>query len=113
MEEKKISVEGIHVSLSIPDLLEMRSDPKQQMLFEKAALGNITVSDGKIEFQVESARTFFIEKSGFKWCNGSVYTQAMRISSGINDYDLILYCDRLNLAEILDQFGAAKACRDP
>lgn len=109
MEEKKISVEGIHVSLSIPDLLEMRSDPKQQILFEKASSGNITVSDGKIEFQIESARTFFIENSGFKWCNGSVYTQAMRISSGINDYDLILYCDRLNLAEILDQFGAAKA----
>lgn len=109
MEEKRISVEGIHVLLSIPDLLEMRSDPKQQILFEKASLGNITVSDGKIEFQVESARTFFIEKCGFKWCNGNVYTQAMRISPGINDYDLILYCDRLNLAEILDQFGAAKA----
>lgn len=109
MEEKKISVEGIHVSLSIPDLLEMRSDPKQQILFEKASSGNITVSDGKIEFQVESDRTFFIEKSGFKWCNGKVYTQGMRISPGINDYDLILYCDRLNLAEILDQFGVAKA----
>ena len=109
MEEKKISVEGIHVSLSMPDLLEMRSDPKQQILFEKASSGNITVSDGKIEFQVESDRTFFIEKSGFKWCNGKVYTQGMRISPSINDYDLILYCDRLNLAEILDQFGVAKA----
>jgi hypothetical protein len=33
----------------------------------------------------------------------------MRISQGIEDYHIIFYCDRLNLARVLEQFGAAAA----
>ena len=67
------------------------------------------INNGKVEFQIESAKSFLIEKSGFGWCDGNVYTQAMRISPGIKDYNLIFYCDRLKLAKILEQFGTINA----
>jgi len=38
--------------------------------------------------------------------------QSMRIVPGEADYDIILYCDRVNLAELLRQFGAATADGD-
>lgn len=108
-KEKKAALEGIQTTLLLTDLFQMRSAPKQEFRFEKASFGNLIINNGKVEFQIESAKSFLIEKSGFNWCDGNVYTQAMRISPGIKDYNLIFYCDRLKLAKILEQFGAINA----
>ena len=107
--QENISIDGLGVALSIPDLPNIHSAPKQQLFFDKAAMGDIEVNDGKIEFQIDSLKSLFIEKSQFKWCDGNVDTYAIRISKGIQDYRLILYCDRLNMAKVLEQFGAATA----
>jgi hypothetical protein len=107
--EKKVSIEGIQMALSIPDLPNIRSAPKQQLFFKKAAAGGVEVSSGRIDFQIESPRSFFIEKSQFKWSEGNVDVYALRISPGVEDYRLILYCDRLSMAKVLEQFGAATA----
>jgi len=109
LKEKKAAMEGIQVSLSLTDLFKMRSAPKQEFSFEKASLGELSASNGNIVFQIESPKSFFIEKSSFNWFDGNVYTQAMRIYPGVSDYDLTLYCDRIKLARILEQFGAVNA----
>ncbi|MCP4104913.1 MAG: hypothetical protein GY749_05160 [Desulfobacteraceae bacterium] len=107
--EKNIAVRGIRLTLSIPDLPKMRSAPKQLLSFEKASFRDINITGNETDFQIESAKSFFIEKSSFKWCNGNVNVNALRIVPENNDYNLVLYCDRLNLAMVLDQFGFAKA----
>jgi hypothetical protein len=109
LKEKGAAIEGIQTALFITDLFKIRSAPEQKLSFEKASLGGLNIHDGKIEFQIESTGSLLIEKSSFGWCDGNVYTQAMRISPKIKDYNLILYCDRLKLAMILEQFGAVKA----
>jgi len=109
LKEKGTAIEGIQTSLFLTDLFKIRSAPEQKFCFEKASLGGLNIHDGNIEFQIESAGSFFLEKSGFGWCDGNVYTQAMRISPGITDYNPVLYCDRLKLAMILEQFGAVNA----
>jgi hypothetical protein len=112
LKEKKAAIEGIQTALFITDLFKIRSAPKQEFNFDKASLGGLNIHDGKIEFQIESTGSLLIEKSSFGWCDGNVYTQAMRISPKIKDYNLILYCDRLKLAMILEQFGAVNAQGD-
>ncbi|MCF6156991.1 MAG: hypothetical protein E3K32_00135 [wastewater metagenome] len=107
--EKGIVLEGINHTLSVPNLSEMRSAPHQQFQFEKLSIGNLIFYDGKIEFQIESPVSFFIENCGLTWCNGRVYTQAMLISFDRSDYTAVLICDRLNLGEVFEQFGIAKA----
>ena len=107
--EKKVSIEGIQMAVSLPDLPDIRSAPQQQLLFKKATAGGIVVHNGHIEFQIESINSLFIEKSQFKWSDGNVEAYAIRITPGIEDYRLILYCDRLNMAGVLEQFAAAKA----
>lgn len=101
----ELSVEGIHLNLFIPDLLRLRSAPAQNLSFEKAALNNLNITKGSIDFQIESERSFLIEKSSFKWCNGNISGQAFRLQPGIEDYNLTLYCDRVNLAMLLEQLG--------
>jgi hypothetical protein len=76
--KNKITIEGIQMALWIPDLVKMHS-----------------------------ARSILVEKSHFNWCDGKVDAPAIRFTSGIEAYNLILYCDRLNLAKVLQQFGAA------
>jgi hypothetical protein len=109
LKEKGAAIHGIQTSLFLTDLFQMRSAPEQKLCFEKALFGELNIHDGNIEFQIESARSFFLEKGGFGWCDGNVYVQAMRIYPKITDYNLVLYCDRLKLAMILEQFGAVNA----
>jgi len=108
-EEKDMSAEGIHLRFSMPDLPLIRSAPRQHLSFEKASLSGLTLTDGNMDFQLEQDGSFFIEKSSFRWCKGNVHFQALRISPEIEDYDVVLYCDRLDLAMILEQLGAGKA----
>jgi len=107
--QNQLAIEGIQMSLSMPVLPEVRSAPGQQLRFSNLSLGDLTAQNGVMDFQIESPRSFLIEKAHFEWSDGKVDTQAMRISQGIDDYHLIFYCDRLNLATVLEQFGAAAA----
>jgi hypothetical protein len=105
--KNKIAVSGIQTELLIQDLAKVRSAPGQKLNFDRASLGEIYIENGEIDFQIESANSFLIEKSHFMWCDGNVDAPAIRFKPGIDDYQLILYCDRLNLAKVLEQFGAA------
>ena len=110
--EKDLAITGITAGLTIPDLPAFKSAPDQKIFFKKATIGDILITDGDFEFQLESARTIFLEKSGFKWCRGSVYAEGMRVSPDRAVYDLTLYSDRLNLAEVLNQIGSIHAGGD-
>ncbi len=105
--ENKIAIEAIQMDLLIPDLVKMRSAPGQKLKFARASLGEMGLENGEIDFQIESTQSLLVEKSHFIWCDGNVDAPAIRFTSGIEDYHLILYCDRLNLAKVLQQFGAA------
>ena len=109
IRKDKFAVEGIQLSLSVPELPKIRSAAGQHLAFSKIALGDLVAKDGRIDFQIESPRSFLIEKTHFIWCDGNVDTQSMRISPGVEDYRITFYCDRLNLAKVLEQFGAARA----
>ena len=105
--KNNITVQGIQMALAIPDLLKMRSAPGQKLKFARASIGDMNIENGEIDFQIESPQSVLIEKSHFNWCDGKVDAPAIRLKPGLQDYSLILYCDRLNLAKVLEQFGAA------
>ena len=60
-------------------------------------------------FQLEPYQTLFVEKGRVGWCGGQIRLQPMRITPGIDEYDTRLDCDRLNLAQILEQLSVADA----
>ena len=109
LNEKDAKIEGIQLTLNLDDIFHLQSAPKQVIQFDNLSLGTLNISNGQIEFQIESDRSFFIENGRFKWCGGHVYFPAVRLSPKKKDYPLILYCDRLNLPKILEQLGAVNA----
>lgn len=108
-ERQGFTIEGIDCELSVPELFSIRSSPNQQFHFKKVSFGNVTLGDGKIGFQIESPENIFVENCEFKWCDGDVYTHSMRVPFYGTDYDITLYCNRLKLSKIFDQFGIARA----
>jgi len=109
LAKNKLALDGIRMSLSLPELPSIRSAPGQQIHFNKISLGDLVVQKGRIDFQIETARSILIEKMHFSWCDGNVETQSIRLSPGADNYHMTFYCDRLNLAKVLEQFGAAAA----
>ena len=107
--KNKLALEGIRLFLSLPELPKIRSAPGQQIHFTRISLGDFVAQKGRINFQIESDRSILIEKMHFIWCDGNVETQAIRLSRRIENYGITFYCDRLNLAKVLEQFGAAAA----
>ena len=109
MGENNLELEGINMSLNFPELPNIRSAPGQQIDFARISLGEFAAQKGRVEFQIESAQSILIEKIHFLWCGGNVETQSMRLVPGVDEYHITFYCDRLNLAQVLEQFGAASA----
>jgi Dicarboxylate transport len=103
-----IALTGIGAELRFQDLIGLRSGPEQKLSIDTIRFGKVVASDLRADFQIESAGTLFIEKAAMKWCKGMVTTNAIRIKPGVDDYNLTLVCDRLNLAMLLAQLGAAQ-----
>jgi hypothetical protein len=107
--KQKRGMVGLTGSIDFPNLPSMRSAPGQQVAFERAYIGDIAATDGQFDFQIEPDSVFFLEQSRFKWCDGTVYLPATRVVPANKDYDVALWCDRLKLAPLLEQLGAARA----
>jgi hypothetical protein len=108
-EARNLTLEGIDLAVQLVDLLELRSAPQQHLKLERLVLGDLVADRLNVDFQLENTQTLFIEKAGLDWCQGRVNAAALRIHSGKPDYRLTFYCDRLNLAQLLKQLGAAEA----
>ena len=107
--KEKFQINGLNLSLAIPGLPVLRSAPGQELRFASANLGDIQINNGHIFFQIEPAPAVLLEKGQFDWSEGQVDMHSTRIFLDQEDYDLTLFCDRLNLARLLEQFGAANA----
>ena len=109
MGQNQLALEGIAMSLNFPELPKIRSAPGQQIDFARIYLGEFVAHKGHIQFQIESTGSVLIEKMQFLWCGGKVETQSMRLVPDNDEYHVTFYCDRLKLAQVLEQFGAASA----
>ncbi len=108
-KEGAFSVEGIEMGFSLPELPYFRTAPEQKLRFQRAAFGDIFITDGSVNYQIEPGGVFFLEEARFGWSGGLISVQATRIVPGVQDFSAVLYGDRINLAKILEQVGVARA----
>jgi len=107
--DMKFAATGISAALDLNDLVVPESIPGQVLAIESVEMNKIKISDVKIRYSIEDARTLLIENILFKWCNGLVSSESIRIPQETNAYALTLYCDRLELAQLLKQTGTFHA----
>ncbi len=111
-DDQDWEMKGISSTVIIEDVFYFRSSPSQRLTIDQIIYGDMYADDLFIDFRIDPGPYIFIEQGGFKWCDGKVNIQSFKIIPGKEEYDIILFCDRLKLADILDQFGVATAMGD-
>jgi hypothetical protein len=112
-EEKGISIEKAGLDFTLSDCLALRSLPSRELTFENFKAGDFSIEKGMVEFQIESAESVLVERVVLGWCGGNVDVNAFRIFfNHPEDVDATLYCDRLNIAKLLNQAKIANAKGD-
>ncbi len=109
---QNLLLEGVDMQFHIDDMNEIQSAPQQKLTVEQLSLGSLKAQNLSVDFQLEHPNTLFVEKAQLEWSEGKINTAAIRIVPGVDEYDVILFCDRLNLAMVLEQLGAAQAKGD-
>jgi Dicarboxylate transport len=106
---RQLKLDGLAMDLQIKDLAALRSAAHQKLRVENLQMGKLAAQKLDVDFQLEDSRSLFVEKAGLQWCRGRINAAAVRIVPDKADYDVTLFCDRLNLAMVLEQLGAAQA----
>lgn len=103
--EKNISISGIKCAINLERLPEISSEPSQRCTADTIDLAALHFSDAAVSFRLEDPQTIFIEKSKMTWCGGSLESGSLRLSKNDPDIETTLYCSRINLGDLLNQFG--------
>ncbi len=104
-----LTATGIKTIVNFNDLLVPETVPGQVLTIDSIKVNKIKIRDTRIRFSIEDAKSLLVENIKFKWCNGLVTTEAIRLPQKDNSYSLSLYCDRLELTQLLEQMGAFNA----
>ncbi len=105
-ETHALSVDGIEATIRLEDLIALASAPHQKIRVGHLNLGQLKASDFDMDFQLQSERSLLVEKAHVDWCKGRIVGDNLRIAP---NETVALFCDRLNLAMLLEQLGAAQA----
>ncbi len=110
--KSQTAVEGITLNLSMKDLIAMQSAAQQHLKVESITMGKLNARALDVQFQIEPEATLFIEKATLQWCRGGVQVHALRLTPDLNHVETTLFCDRLNLAMLLEQLSLAQGSGD-
>ncbi|NLC71197.1 MAG: hypothetical protein GX751_07560, partial [Desulfuromonadaceae bacterium] len=107
--EMKLQGNDVSLHLEISDIFGPRSRPAQKLSFGRIALGDVAFENGQVLFQIEPEGTLLVEKASFGWCGGKIHSESFRFRPDMEELDVVLYGDRIQLAQILEQLGAGHA----
>lgn len=108
LAKNRIELNGVSGEITLPDLLSAKDVPRATFRFAKATVADHILSDGELKLHRDGETSLFIERVKAGWSGGEIHALGLRISQGSRDLGGDLYCDRLNLAQLLSQLGIPK-----
>lgn len=109
LPDLNLSATGITGLLGMRDLMKMESYPGQLLNIDRITLGQFSFEKAALRFRIEDRQSMGIENLRFNWCNGLVSSEALQLPAKDGNPQLILFCDRLEMDELLNQLGAFDA----
>ncbi len=104
-----LKAEGIDINTKAFIIPEIETPPLQNIGCRKLSFGKFVFENIHARFQVEHGKEFLLEDFIAEWCGGKVFTQSLRFNPNVTETRAVIYCDGLNLADILNQTGIAQA----
>jgi hypothetical protein len=109
LPDMDLLINGIAGGIDFNDLIVAESLPGQVLTIERIQARQFQFDNAKLKFSIEDGKSLNIENLRFNWCNGIVSTESVRLPARDDILSVILYCDRLELSQILQQMGAFHA----
>ena len=109
IQDTNFTATGINTMMEFNDLIALETVPGQVLTIDSIEVNKIKIENAKIRFTIEDGKSWLVENIRFKWCNGLVSTESIRFPQENNAYFLTLYCDRLEMTQLLKQMGAFNA----
>ena len=108
-QERQLRCQGLALNLEFIDLFTLYPAGRPYLTFEKLSLADVILENGRVNFLVGRDLELLVEKLAFNWCGGRVFSESFRVRPGVESLDIALYCDRVNLVQVMEQLGAARA----
>jgi hypothetical protein len=83
----------------------LRSLPQQMLNTESISMGELTLKNLRMQYQLEPSSVFYIENLEFDFCKGQVGVQNVRIPPHMTNLTFRLQCDRLSLEQVMASCG--------
>jgi hypothetical protein len=107
--DQNLTLEQIQGHLKFNDLLAPASVPGQKMTIARIQAGDFKATDAVVRFTLEKGPFLLLENMRVNWAGGRVSTESFRMPSEDQSVDLTLYCDRIQLNQLLAQMGGFDA----
>jgi len=102
-KENGLEMQNIKTTVRLDDLFgEVKSRPAQTVQIEKILMKKLVFANARVGYTIESPGSLLVENASFNWCGGNVSAESFRIIPGKKSYTLVLYCDRIRLADLLE-----------
>lgn len=107
-----LEMQNIQTKAGFDDVLGLESRPALTLRVEKVLMKKLVIENVRVVYTIESPASILVENANFKWCGGNVSAESFRVTPDKKSYDLVLYCDRLKLAGILETVADFEATGD-
>lgn len=106
--ELGLSIEGIGAELSLSNLPNLNTDGKQELRCAKISYGGMEFNNLYAGFQI-AEKELFIDEVDVEWCDGHIYSYALRLNKNSENINATVFCDGLLLSEFINTFGYGRA----
>ena len=103
--EKKLKLTDAALRFSLPNLPELESAAGQRFRFKAFQFDNLKFDSGRVNFRMETPKTWYLEGATFNWCSGKIRIGSVKIAPETERFSIVMYCDRVRLGQLLAQFG--------
>jgi hypothetical protein len=105
LPDLNMTAAGIRGRIAFSDLLATASFPGQVVTVDSIRAGDFYATDAKVRVTLETGGALLLENVRANWCNGLVSMESVRFPSPDGSVSVTLYCDRIQLNELLKQMG--------
>lgn len=107
-----LKIDGAGGVFTLDSFSPVTSPGQQHVFITHAHLGKMDLTNGNIDYRLESAQSIFFEKSDWESEGGKLYTSDFRIDNSPTSLQLIVEGNNLSLKSILATFFPGQATGD-
>ncbi len=109
--EQKLSAGGIRLDLRFSDLPGMSTPGGQTLQIGEIRRDRLNFRNIELRFNLASKELFNLEQAAAEWCGGTLRIHSLRFNptAGLPAFKTDLYCENLELSEIVNQFNLGQA----